>query len=70
MADKKIFYSVTEVRSIVFADGISKSTLMTMLHNGTIPCEKFMNRYFVPCWWVDEQIAKATGKTRSMAAEV
>ena len=69
MSGKKIFYSVTEVRSIVFGNGISKSTLMTMLHNGTIPCEKFMNRYFIPCWG-NEQIAKATGKTRSMAAEV
>ena len=70
MTAKKIYYSVTEVRNIVFGNGISKSTLMTMLHNGTIPCEKFMNRYFVPVWWVDEQVAKATGKSSVMATEV
>ena len=71
MSAKKIYFSVNEVRRIVFDNGISKSSLMTMLHNGTIPCERFMNRYFVPCWWVDEQIAKATGKvSKNVAAEV
>ena len=71
MSAKKIYFSVNEVRRIVFDNGISKSSLMTMLHNGTIPCEGFMNRYFVPCWWVDEQIAKATGKVgKNVAAEV
>ena len=42
MSAKKIYFSVNEVRRIVFDNGISKSSLMTMLHNGTIPCEKFM----------------------------
>lgn len=56
---QKIYYSLREVREL-FGDGISESSLLTMVRRGDIPARRMMNRIFVPQWWVQQLISEAT----------
>jgi predicted DNA-binding transcriptional regulator AlpA len=60
MNDQKLYYTIDEVRKIIYANGVSKSTLHNMINSGDIPSRRLMKRVFVPRWWVDKEIAIAT----------
>ena len=58
---KKYYYSVDEVKEVVFSGRLSTSTLRKMIMSGQIPTLKLNRRYFIPKWWVDKQIMNALG---------
>ena len=58
-ATQKIYYSLREVREL-FGDGISETSLLTMVRRGEIPTRRMMNRIFIPQWWVQQLIDEAT----------
>jgi hypothetical protein len=60
MNDQKLYYTIDEVRKLIYANGVSKSTLHNMINSGDIPSRRLMKRVFVPRWWVDKEIAIAT----------
>ena len=59
---KQLFFTLDEVRKIVFQNHISKSTLINMIRAKQLPVTKMMHRNFVPRWWILEQVNKATIK--------
>lgn len=60
MENQKLYYSLAEVRKIIFANTVSKSTINAMIKKDLIPHTKVMTRILVPRWWIDEQIRLAT----------
>lgn len=56
---QKIYFTLREVRDL-FGDGISETSLLTMVRRGEIPTRRMMNRIFVPEWWVKQLIEEAT----------
>jgi len=58
--DQRLYYTLDEVREKIFGNHISKGTLFNMVKNKTLPVVRMMSRYYVPVWWVNKQIKKAT----------
>lgn len=56
---KKVYFTLREVRGL-FGDGISETSLLTMVRRGEIPTRRMMNRIFIPQWWVQQLIDEAT----------
>lgn len=52
---QKVYYSIKEIKEL-FGDEFSESSLLTMVKRGDIPSKRFMNKIFVPRWWVTEQL--------------
>jgi hypothetical protein len=59
---RQLFYTLDEVKREVFSGHISKSTLLNMVKAGQLPTVTMMRRKYIPAWWVEEQIKKATIK--------
>ena len=58
----KNFYTPEDVRHEVFSDQISTGTLLTMLHNKEIPSIRMRRRFYIPGYWVRQQLDIAHGK--------
>lgn len=55
---KKVYFTLREVKDL-FGDGISESSLLTMVRRGDIPSRRMMQRIFIPSWWVEQLINEA-----------
>jgi hypothetical protein len=64
--NQQLFFTLDEVRSKIYGNHICKSTMLNMVKANKIPVVRMMSRYFVPKWWVDEQIKAATEKPVEM----
>ena len=58
----KLYFTVKDIRQILFSNQISKATIMTMIKNDEIPTLRLRRRYLVPRWWVELQVEKAIGE--------
>lgn len=56
---EKLYYTPKEVRELIFANHISISTIMSLIHNGQIESVKFNRKFFIPKSFVERMIAKA-----------
>ncbi|MDO4178850.1 MAG: hypothetical protein Q4D21_06630 [Phascolarctobacterium sp.] len=65
MTEEKLYYSLKEVRSIVYSDGVSITTLRNMAEKGLLPTIHVLGRIFVPKWWVLKQYDIATNEQSS-----
>ncbi len=59
---EKKFFTPDDVRHEVFSDQISKGTLMTMIHEKEIPSIRMRKRFYIPAYWVMEQLNISEGK--------
>ena len=59
---EKNFYTPEDVRQEVFSNQISTGTLLTMLHNKEIPSIRMRRRFYIPGYWVRQQLDIAQGK--------
>jgi len=57
----KNYYSLKEIRSIVFNDMISMSLILKLVNNNEIPSERYGGRILIPTHWVQETIEKSGG---------
>jgi len=62
----RLYFTLDEVRALIYGNHICKSTMLNMVKANKIPVVRMMSRYFVPKWWVDEQIKAATEKPVEM----
>lgn len=62
-AERKNFYTVSEVYNLVFQGALSKTTIHKMIRTGKIPSVEFMSKKLVPAYWVEECLAKTQGQT-------
>lgn len=60
----KMYWTPNEVRTKIFSENISKSTLLTLIHDKKIPAIRLGNRWYIPAYWVNEQIKIAEGDNR------
>ena len=60
----KMYWTPNEVRTKIFSENISKSTLLTLIHDQKIPAIRLGNRGYIPAYWVNEQIKIAEGDYR------
>ena len=67
--EKQLFFTLDDIRTKVFSGKISKSTLINMIKAKQLPVITMMKRNFVPRWWVEEQIKKATIKPSDKETE-
>lgn len=58
---KRNFYTVKEVREIVFSNNLSATTLHKLIRAGEIPSETFCSKKLIPAWWVEEKIKQGRG---------
>lgn len=58
---EKKWYSLKEVREIVFDNSISLSSLQKLVKNGNVASVRYGNRILIPRFWVEKEIAKAIG---------
>lgn len=61
MEVKKMYWTTNEVRTKIFSNNISKTTLLSLIDKKEIPAIRFGHKWYIPAWWVDEQIKKAQG---------
>jgi len=61
--EKNYYYSLKQVRKIVFNDGVSISLLQNLVKADIIPCVRLGGRILIPIYWVEEQIAHAQKHT-------
>lgn len=61
--EKNYYYSLKEVRNIVFNNGVSISLLQNLVRSDSIPCLRLGGRILIPTYWVEEQIANAKNNT-------
>lgn len=57
----KMYWTPSEVRSIIFGNNISTSTLLALIHQEKIPAIRLGNRWYIPAHWVNKQIEIAKG---------
>lgn len=60
----KMYWTPNEVRTKIFSENISKSTLLTLIHDQKIPAIRLGNRWYIPAYWVNEQIKITEGDYR------
>lgn len=60
--DQKMYWTPSEIRTKVFSDNISISTLLVLIHRKKIPAIRLGNRWYIPAWWVNQQINIAKGE--------
>lgn len=60
--EQRNFYSVKEVREIVYNGNISNTTLHKLINTNKIPCIQLNKRRLIPASWVEEEIAKGHAK--------
>lgn len=60
MSESKPYYSIQEVRSMVFGNGISTSLIQKMILKNEIPSERYGGRVLIPQYWVHTKIEEAT----------
>ena len=61
MEKKKMYWTTSEVRSMIFDNNVSKITLISLIHLQKIPAIRLGNRWYIPTYWVDRQIRIAQG---------
>lgn len=66
MDTKKMYWTPSEVRSKIFDNNVSKSTLISLIHLQKIPAIRLGNRWYIPACWVDRQISIAQGATEEV----
>jgi excisionase family DNA binding protein len=59
----RVFYKPSEISAMI---GIEYRRVMTTIHAGEIPAEKFGRIYRVPAWWVNKHL---TGVSEDPAGE-
>lgn len=57
----KKFWTPNEVRTEIFGDNISKTTLLMLIHREKIPAIRLGNRWYIPAYWVNQQIKISEG---------
>ena len=56
--ENKYWWTLKEVREIVFSNSIAAATLQKLVNEEKIPSNRFGTRkIFIPDWWVQEQLA-------------
>lgn len=59
------FYTISEVRRLVFGDKISVASLLSLIHSNKIPAERITpRRYLIPAFWVREKLDAALKNPR------
>lgn len=61
-----MYWTPNEVRSEIFSDNISKSTVLALINKGEIPAIRLGHKWYIPRYWVEKQLRIAQGP----AAEV
>lgn len=56
MNEKKNFYTLAEIRRLVYSNNVSKSTIQTLVKRKVIPSYRVMSKILVPAWWLEQQI--------------
>lgn len=59
---EKNYYSLSEVRLIVFNNGVSISLLQNLIKKNEIPCERYGGRILVPRFWLVKKINEANNE--------
>ena len=59
MEAQRIYFTLEEVRNIVFSNNISKSTMRKLAVEQKIPTVQIFSKRFVPKYWVEKEIKKA-----------
>lgn len=60
--ENKYWWTLKEVREIVFSNSIASATLQKLVNENKIPSERFGTRkIFIPDWWVQEQLTNGRG---------
>ena len=55
--ENKYWWTLKEVREIVFSNSIAAATLQKLVNEKKIPSNRFGTRkIFIPDWWVQEQL--------------
>lgn len=64
----KMYWTPNEIRTKIFSENISRSTLLMLIHRKKIPAIRLGNRWYIPAWWVNQQIeiARGGGTTKDM----
>lgn len=52
------YYTVKEVRKLVFDEQISLSTLHKLMNENKIPYIQLCRKRLVPAWWTENEIKK------------
>lgn len=55
----KKYYSIGEVRKLVYDNEVAVTTLVNYTHLGKIPSVKYNRKIFIPVWWVKEALENA-----------
>ena len=55
--DNTAYFTVAEIRELIYANKISTASILSMIHANLIPTEKLMaRRYLIPAYWVREKL--------------
>lgn len=57
----KNYYTIREIRSVVFNDLVSMSLILKLINNNKIPADRYGGRILIPKNWVKETIEKSGG---------
>ena len=61
--ERKYWWTLREVREVVFNNSIAIATLQKLVNEEKIPCNRFGTRkIFIPDWWVQEQMRAGGGE--------
>lgn len=52
------FYTVKEMRELVYDNNISITTLHKLMNNNVIPFTQLCRKRLIPAWWVEQEIQK------------
>lgn len=55
---KRNFYTVKEVRELVYNNNLSISTIHKLIKQDVIPYTQLCRKRLIPAWWVEDQIQK------------
>lgn len=59
MEIQKVYYTLEEVRNMVFSNNISKTTMRKLAIEKKIPTVQIFSKRFVPKYWVEKALEKA-----------
>lgn len=57
--EKRNYYTVKEVRALVFNDLLSLTTLHNLMKKGEIPYTNYCRKRLIPAWWAEQAIEAA-----------
>ena len=61
---EKLYYTPKEVRTLIFDNHLSISSIMCLIHNGQIESVRFNHKFFIPKSFVERMIAKANNSKK------